>query len=99
MLAVASLPHRPPAVSRLFSAALPLPILKKNGQRAPCLHLVDLHVLEVAGLVVDADLGCRDPGGELTALPARRHQTGDEIAIVFGREPLVLLLLPVGVAQ
>src|SRR5262245_28201356 len=61
--------------------------------------LVDLHVLEIAGLVVDADLGRSDPGREPAALPARLHQALDEVAVGLGRQPLVLLFGPFGVAQ
>ncbi len=43
---------------------------------------LDLHILEIAGLVVDADLGRRDPGGEAAGLGHRRHQRADEIAVI-----------------
>src|SRR5437868_6951881 len=60
---------------------------------------VHLHIFEIAGLVVDAYLGGRDPGGELATLPARLHQALDEGAIVLGRHPLVLLRRPLRIAQ
>src|ERR1700730_11442297 len=52
------------------------------------------HVFEVAGLVVDADLGGRDPFSELSRLPHRLHQCGDEIAVGFRRQPLILPMRP-----
>src|SRR5262245_25127787 len=61
--------------------------------------LVNLHVLEIAGLVVDADPRGRYPGGEFAALPAGRHQALDEIAVGLGGQPLVLPLGPLGLAQ
>src|ERR1051326_8336212 len=59
----------------------------------------DLHILEFAGLVVDADLRRRDPVGELAGLAHRRHQRGDEIAVRGGRQIIALRLLPFGVAE
>src|SRR5579871_6671248 len=35
---------------------------------------LDLHILEIARLVVDANLGRRDPGGEFARGRHRRHQ-------------------------
>ena len=46
---------------------------------------MDFHVFEIAGLVVDPDLGRGDPGGELAGLPARLHQALDEVAVGLGR--------------
>src|SRR5438128_795668 len=37
-------------------------------------RLRDLHIFEVAGLVIDADLGRGDPRGELSGLGDRLHQ-------------------------
>src|SRR5262249_42759215 len=43
--------------------------------------LRDLHVFEVARLVVDADFGRRDPARELARLHLRLHQALDKIAV------------------
>ena len=44
------------------------------------LSVRDLHVFEIARLVVDADLRRRDPAGELGRLELRLHQALDEVA-------------------
>jgi hypothetical protein len=54
----------------------------------------DLHVFEIAGLVVDADARRRDPAGELAGLDHALHQAGDEIAVVLRRQPLARVALP-----
>src|SRR5262249_19589916 len=59
----------------------------------------DLHVLEIAGLVVDADLRRRDPTRELAGLGNGRHQRGDELAVVRRRQPLVLVFRPSGLVD
>src|SRR5262249_13586819 len=48
------------------------------------------HILELARLVVDADLGRRDPAGELAGLLHRLHQLSDELAIGLRGQPLIL---------
>ncbi len=80
------------------AAASLAPCRQPCGEGSPS-SPVDLHILEIARLVVDADLGRRDPGRELAALPAGRHQALDEVAVRLGGQPLVLLLRPLGVAQ
>src|ERR1700730_1356068 len=60
---------------------------------------LDLHILEIAGLVVDADLGRRDPGCELAGLGYRNHQRRDKIAVVRRRQPIGLALVPVGLVD
>src|SRR5271169_1989955 len=52
------------------------------------------HILEIAGLVVDADAGRRDPAGEFARLDDLAHQACDKIAIVFRRQPLALAAVP-----
>src|SRR5258706_15500038 len=74
-----------------IDGALPRPALR--GERQVTSRL-DLHILEIARLVVDADLGRRDPWGEAAGLGHRRHQRGDEIAVVQGRQPPALALAP-----
>ena len=61
--------------------------------------LGDLHVFEFARLVVDADLGRRDPAGELARLHLRLHQAFDERAVVVGRQEFAAALAPIGIAQ
>src|SRR5258708_31796644 len=52
----------------------------------------DLHVFEIARLVVDADARRRDPARELAGLDHLSHQALDEIAIGLRRQPFVLVL-------
>src|SRR5579863_6569194 len=59
----------------------------------------DLHVLEIAGLVVDADARRSDPTGEFAGLGDRLHQAGDELAVILRRQPLTLLPLPRRIAD
>src|SRR5262249_31295296 len=54
----------------------------------------ELHVLEIARLVVDADARRRDPARKLSGVINRFHQRGDEISIRGGGKPFVLLPLP-----
>src|SRR6516165_858193 len=54
------------------------------------------HILELPRLVVDADLGRRDPAGELAGLLHRLHQLGDELTVRLRGQPLILLPLPGG---
>src|SRR6516162_10000598 len=54
----------------------------------------ELHVFEIARLVVDADARRRDPARELSRVVDRFHQRGDEISIPDGGKPFVLLPLP-----
>src|SRR5262249_14514295 len=54
----------------------------------------ELHVFEIARLVVDADARRRDPACELAGLDHLPHQTLDEIAVVLRRQPLVLFPVP-----
>src|SRR5882757_8670845 len=60
---------------------------------------LDLHILEIARLVVDADLGRRDPGRELAGLGYRNHQRRDKIAVVRRRQPIGFALVPVGLVD
>ena len=46
-------------------------LLLRRARGSQAASRLDLHVLEIAGLVVDADLGRRDPGGELAGLGDR----------------------------
>src|SRR5262245_3582884 len=62
-------------------------------------RLHNLHVFEVAGLVVNADLGRRDPAGEFSRLRLRLHQALDEVAVGIRRQEFVAPLLPVRIAQ
>src|SRR6266700_4083694 len=55
---------------------------------------LDLHILEIARLVVDPELGRRNPGGELADPGDRNHQGSDEIAVIGGRKPFALSLVP-----
>src|SRR5262245_66337349 len=64
-----------------------------------CSGLVDLDVLEIARLVVDADLGCGDPGSELAPLPAGLHKALDEVAVRLRGDPLIFPVRPLGIAQ
>ena len=52
-----------------------------RGDREVRLGVGDLHVLEIARLVVDADLGRRNPAGEFGRLELRLHQALDEILV------------------
>src|SRR5579872_238745 len=54
----------------------------------------DLHVFEVAGLVVDADAWRGDPAGELARLGHRLHQAGNKVAVVLRRQPLPFVAIP-----
>ena len=54
----------------------------------------DLHIFEIARLVVDADAGRGDPAGELAGLGDWLHQAADEIAIVLGRQPFAFVAVP-----
>src|SRR3954470_18366788 len=54
----------------------------------------DLHVFEIARLVVDADLRWRDPARELPGLDHGVHEALDEVAVLPRRQPGVLLFLP-----
>ena len=54
----------------------------------------DPHILEIAGLVVDADARRRDPAGEFAGLDHLFHQAADEIAVVFRRQPFSLVAIP-----
>src|SRR5262249_31487557 len=56
----------------------------------------ELHVFEVARLIVDADARRRDPAGELAGLDHLRHQALDEIAVAGRGQPLVPILRPGG---
>src|SRR6187455_2678440 len=71
---------------------------RKRGRYGTELRL-DLHVFEIARLVVDADFRRRDPRGELAHLGLRLHQTGDEVAVVGRGQPGALALLPRGIAD
>src|SRR5262249_40704790 len=62
-------------------------------------RLHNLHVFEVAGLFVNADLGRRDPAGEFSRLRLRLHQALDEVAVGIRRQEFVAPLLPVRIAQ
>src|SRR5580700_4583537 len=68
-----------------------LPALRGGGIKTSRL---DLHVLKVAGLVVDADLGWRDPGCEFACVRHRRHQRRDEVAIFDRGQPRALFRIP-----
>ena len=85
----AAVSHQAELVRGKFASGMEGPLIRSFGPPSPqgekghvrpaCFHalpLVDLHVLEIAGLVVDADLGLRDPGGELAPLPAWGHEPG-----------------------
>src|ERR1700730_5987076 len=61
--------------------------------------LSDLHIFEVARLVVDAGLGRSDPTRELAGPRFRLHQAFDVSAIGVRREEVVLLLFPIGVGK
>src|SRR5208337_4896723 len=63
------------------------------------LLLLDPDVFELPRLAVDADLRNRDPRRELAALEARPHQAGDEITVVLGGQPIVLVPRPFRFAQ
>ena len=54
---------------------------RRDRQVRLALSVGDLHVFEVARLVVDADLRRRDPAGELGRLELRLHQALDEILV------------------
>src|SRR5262245_35729661 len=61
---------------------------------APQASSRDLHIFEIAGLVVDADAGRGDPARELAGLDHLFHQPLDELAIGGRGQPLVLVLVP-----
>src|SRR5271156_5884446 len=54
----------------------------------------DLHVLEVARLVVNADAWRRDPVRELARLRNRLHQADDEFAVRLRRQPFADFPIP-----
>src|ERR1700723_2074859 len=64
------------------SLSRPIGVVRPRKPAGSQLRL-DLHVLEITRLVVDADLGRRDPGCEFAHARDRRHQRGDKVA-VFG---------------
>src|SRR5258708_20230424 len=72
---------------------------RRRGMTTQQPSRLDLHIFEIAGLVVDADLGRRDPGGELAGLGDRLHQRGDEVAVVGRRQPFALSLVPGGLVD
>src|SRR3974377_61111 len=59
----------------------------------------DLHVLELARLVVEAHLGLRYPARELARLELRLHQAFDEVAVGIARQEVAPLVLPLRIAQ
>src|SRR6185312_14600346 len=61
--------------------------------------LRDLHVFEVARLVVDTDLGRRDPAREPADLHLRLHQALDEILVAVRRQEFAAALAPLLVAH
>src|SRR2546421_5069902 len=61
-----------------------------------CTLRCDLHILEVARLVVDADARWRDPARELAGLSDALHQALDELAVSRRRQPLLLVARPGG---
>src|SRR5262249_13649585 len=73
--------------------------LARTSDRRPRSGAGDPAVLEMPGLIIDADLGSGDPGREFAPLPARQHQARDELAIGLGGEPLVLAGFPLLLAQ
>src|SRR5262249_31571844 len=70
---------------KYFYACHPVGARRDPGHAFRPLRL-DLHVLEVARLVVDADLRRGDPARELARLADGRHQRRDEIAILGRRQ-------------
>src|SRR5512142_3280383 len=61
--------------------------------------LVEAHVLEVDGLVVDAAPGRSDPVGEASRLGDAAHERRDEGAVALRRQPLEMPVRPVGLAH
>src|SRR5579863_7006294 len=59
----------------------------------------DLHIFEIAGLVVDADARRGDPAGELARLGDPLHQADDEIAVGLRRQPLAEIAAPGGAVE
>src|SRR5216117_3456802 len=68
-------------------------------RHSPTTSRLDLHVLEIAGLVVDADLRRRDPVGVDAGFGDRLHQRSDEVAVLRRRQPFALALVPGGVVD
>src|ERR1700689_5455828 len=54
----------------------------------------DFHVFEIARLVIDADAGRGDPGGELPRFGDWLDQAADKIAVVLRRQPFAFVAIP-----
>ena len=83
---------RAPHLSLLFGSTRNARLSARSGKRPGFPHVKDelrrdLHVFEIARLVVDADARRRDPAGELAGLDDLFHQAADEIAVIFRWQP------------
>src|SRR5215212_6018339 len=72
------LPIPPPQGWRERETVPPSPNLEAGP---PNIALRQIHIFEVAGLVVDADFRRRDPAGEFAGREFRLHQAFDEVAV------------------
>src|ERR1700686_2174327 len=70
-----------------------------SGTPLACASRLDLHIFEIAGLVVDADFRWRNPRREGADLRHRRHQRTDKIAVVGGWQPFALAPIPGGIVD
>src|SRR5262249_52506185 len=75
---------------RRIGAAYSIP----GGSIGSAISSGELHVFEIAGLVVDTDARRRDPAREFARLNDLAHQALNEVAIILRRQPLVLLPIP-----
>src|SRR5262245_7971776 len=68
-------------------------LLYKLGHHLTSRHM-KLHILKIARLVVDTDLGGCNPARKLARLPLRLHQRLDEVAIFGAGEIFTALFDP-----